>query len=340
MPQSDVIDARGFVTNPAGTFGAEPNGVIGVAIHHSVTWYDMGDMSGASIAQETAHIRAIDAYHVQEGYGGFGYHYAVFPSGRLYQCGDVIESGRFAARAHITDENDKLVGVVFIGRFDAGFQTPTDAAKMAGVSACTIILDQMLKAKTRSGEWEIKGHDDWAVELNNHDPTGCPGNLENIASWFQDGEKYMQQPIDISNLSLSELQSLDAAVKAREAELDPEAPVDTNPAPAPTPDPIPEPFIPTQDPTPVPAPASVNQGIGILDADGNVLATIPFPPGGQMLALMNEGQAVFRIGDNDTGFPGRISKLIGTQYVWLVGAAAAVQAGSSSPAMWSISPGD
>lgn len=344
MPLSKVIDARDLVTNPRGTFGANPDMVIGVAIHHSVTWYDMGDMSKASPEQERAHIRAIDAYHVQEGYGGFGYHYAVFPSGRLYQCGDVIsDNGSFAARAHISGNNNKLVGVVFIGRFDAGFQTPTDAAKMAAVSACTLILDQMLQAKSRSGEWKIQGHGDWAVELNNDDPTGCPGNLENIASWFPDGEKYMQQPIDISNLSLSELEALDAAIKAREAELDP------TPAPTPTPDPIPTPTpdpFPTPTPDPLPPvpqptpPASVNQGFAILDKDGNVLQTVPFPDGGQMIGIMNEGQMVVRFGDSDTGFPGRISKLIGTQYVWLVGAAAAFQAGSSSPAMWSVSPGD
>lgn len=52
-----------------------------------------------------------DEYHNT---AGFPYHYAVFPSGRAYYCGDVATS-----RAHVAKHNLETIGVSLAGNFMA-----------------------------------------------------------------------------------------------------------------------------------------------------------------------------------------------------------------------------
>jgi hypothetical protein len=148
----NVLDATNEVTNPNGW--APLGTVIGLAIHHTVTTIS----PWATEAEERAHIRAIDRYHVSKGWYGFGYHYAVFPSARVYRCG-------WGQRAHVANRNHELIGVAFVGDLTNRSPSPFETA-----SAGLAIAD----AWTRIGkEVPVKGHRDWVT-----DPawaTACPG---------------------------------------------------------------------------------------------------------------------------------------------------------------------
>lgn len=153
-----ILDATNEVTNPNGNRPQDPNAVIGVAIHYTVT-----DPNGpatpdaeATEAQERAHIRAIDQYHVSLDYGGFAYNGIAFASGRAYYCG----RGR---RAHVALRNHELRGYVFCGTFTD--EQPTDAAFGA--------MRELLQAdRDQFGPKPIKGHREWALPGHG---TACPG---------------------------------------------------------------------------------------------------------------------------------------------------------------------
>jgi len=147
-----ILNASNEVTNPNGW---RPLGyVIGVAIHHTVTTIS----PAATEAEERAHIRAIDAYHASKNWGGFGYHYAVFPSGRVYYCG-------WGSRAHVANRNHELVGVAFVG--DMSTRLPSAIETAAAGEAVRDIWRRLGRTV------EVRGHRDWVV-----DPawaTACPG---------------------------------------------------------------------------------------------------------------------------------------------------------------------
>jgi hypothetical protein len=140
------------VTNPNGW--APLGVVVGLAIHHTVTTIS----PWATEAEERAHIRAIDRYHVDKGWQGFGYHYAVFPSARVYLCG-------WGQRAHVANKNDRLVGIAFVGDL---------SARMPSVYEVAAAAEAVRDAWQRIGrEVPVKGHRDWVT-----DPawaTSCPG---------------------------------------------------------------------------------------------------------------------------------------------------------------------
>lgn len=154
-----MIDARGIVTNPAG-FGRVRD-VIGYVVHHSVTTMH----TNASEADERLHIKTINDYHFRLGYGGFSYHAAAFPSGRVYQCGDLDSQ-----RAHVKGRNHELIGVVAVGTFTDRLpaQPQLDA------------IQEALRAFTGTfGALPVRGHNQWALP---GEGTACPGQLAG-AGW-------------------------------------------------------------------------------------------------------------------------------------------------------------
>lgn len=86
---------------------------IGLAIHHAT-----GPMPPTTSAGEVAYIRGIEAYHLQVGYGLFGYNAMSFPSGRVYafrQC--------MGQRAHVGGQNHRYGGICMAGGY-ATFPPP------------------------------------------------------------------------------------------------------------------------------------------------------------------------------------------------------------------------
>lgn len=151
-----ILDARNEVTQPQGRCAM--GWIIGVAYHHTVTTVP----AGAGEAAERAHIRAIDRFHVQQGYGGFGYHLAVFPSGRTYLCGDLT-----GQRAHVATRNHELLGVAAV--LDATAQRPTPA-QLAGLGRAVRACWDHVGREVR-----LAGHGAWAVPGWE---TACPAGLQ------------------------------------------------------------------------------------------------------------------------------------------------------------------
>lgn len=153
-----MIDARGIVTNPGGNWSLIDSSVIGISVHHSAatTW-----PASATIEQEQAAIRAIDRYHVDQNYGGIGYHAIAFASGRTYQVGSYD-----GARSGVAFRNHELIHVCAIGTF-----TDVLPAKpqLDGIAEC---IRAMCNFYGRS--LEVRGHNLWAVPGQG---TICAGTL-------------------------------------------------------------------------------------------------------------------------------------------------------------------
>lgn len=149
-----IIDATSLVTNPQGNKAQDPANVIGFAVHHTV-----GVNYIQSEADERATIRTIDQQHVAQDFGGFGYHYIVFPSGRAYKCGE-------GQRAHVKGRNHQLRGIAMSGTFTS--QQPTEAAYNG-------LREILLKEReTFYKGYEIRGHREWALP---GEGTECPGAI-------------------------------------------------------------------------------------------------------------------------------------------------------------------
>ena len=125
----------------------------GLANHHSVTGQHY-----ATMAAEVEHIKAINAYHIQQEYGGFGYNGIVFESGRVYVVGNGL-----GGRAHVAYRNHELEGLCWVGNFQAN-NVPLGI--ILGAARWHV-------AKFRQhGLKPVRGHREWAVAGWE---TACPG---------------------------------------------------------------------------------------------------------------------------------------------------------------------
>jgi len=171
-----MIDVRDQITNGySGRYTLDPAKVIGIAIHHTVSG---GDFAGAVLNDpeaELAHLKAIDVYHLAQGWGGFGYHLVIFSSGRLYYCGAIT-----GARAHVASRNNELIGVAFVGNFTD--RQPTWEAVLAGREAIAFI-------RQTYGPIPFHGHGYWALPAS---PTACPGDT--WPQWSPDLQQWMPPP--------------------------------------------------------------------------------------------------------------------------------------------------
>ncbi len=143
----------------SGRYALNPDRIIGIAIHHSVSGGDFADDVPDSQAAEIAHLKAIDSDHIGRLFGGFGYHLACFTSGRWYYCG-----GLGGARAHVASRNYELIGIVLIGDFTR--QLPPPAQLQAARQAIAFVRD-VYPAPS------IAGHRVWALASH---PPACPGD--------------------------------------------------------------------------------------------------------------------------------------------------------------------
>lgn len=98
------------------------NIIDGIVIHHTAVLFPAANMTRAD---ELNHIRVIHDYHESLGWGGFAYHFIVFPSGRCYYVVDLHRWG-----AHVGGLNDRKFGIVAAGNF---IDVPPDLAQFSGV---------------------------------------------------------------------------------------------------------------------------------------------------------------------------------------------------------------
>lgn len=164
-----MIDARAQFVNPEGRLvGGIPQriphaGLQGIAIHHTVT---PTPSPAATVAEEMDRLKAIENYHIGQGFGLFGYHYAAFPSGRCYQIGDTL-----GQRAHVAQRNHQLVGIALMGTFTEHY--PGDDHMRAATEAI-----KQIEAETGLS-LAIAGHNSWATPGNG---TGCAGRLNALTT--------------------------------------------------------------------------------------------------------------------------------------------------------------
>lgn len=128
------------------------NIVDGIVIHHTAVLFPAADMTEAD---ELNHIRVIHLYHKSTGWGGFAYHFIVFPSGRCYYVVDLHLWG-----AHVGGLNDRKFGIVAAGDFS---DTPPTPAQFVGLWEPLIPIANVLNRGV-----PITPHSQWT-------DTSCPG---------------------------------------------------------------------------------------------------------------------------------------------------------------------
>lgn len=134
---------------------------IGIALHHSVGAADFPDRNwnGTTMDEEIEHIRAIEAQHLAQDFGGFGYNAIAFASGRVYVAGRCM-----GARAHVAGRNGELEGICMAG----------DYRTLRPAQALIAAVARYYRARVNVlGVKPIEGHRDWALPGNE---TTCPGD--------------------------------------------------------------------------------------------------------------------------------------------------------------------
>jgi hypothetical protein len=195
----EFYDISGIVRLDTAMGGIRPV-TDGIAVHHSVGQTDFPDhnANGTSLDEMIAHIKAIDAFHVQQGYGGFGYNAIAF------RDGTVCTVGRAAGqRAHVAFENWHLTGIVGAGDFS---NSPMPVGMYLGMARFCAAVEK------EYGVTNIKGHRQW-VNLVAHPTwgTACPGD----AGLLSIGNIILAKQAIIAQQN----SALDAAVRQKIAEV-------------------------------------------------------------------------------------------------------------------------
>lgn len=136
---------------------ANPIGPITrITIHHDA----IPSTSLRTMSDSVRRLNSIRNSHVQRGWADIGYHYAVDPSGRVWEGRPIRWQG-----AHVQDNNENNLGIVCMGNFD---QHPPSAAQLAALDA--FVADQARRYRVSLSR--IYTHQ----EIK---PTACPGrNLQ------------------------------------------------------------------------------------------------------------------------------------------------------------------
>ena len=94
------------------TATAHPLGAIrALTIHHSASPQPYLDTDPRAVA---AYLERIRRFHVEErGWADIGYHFALDPAGRVWECRPLRWQG-----AHVKDFNEGNVGIVVLGNFE------------------------------------------------------------------------------------------------------------------------------------------------------------------------------------------------------------------------------
>lgn len=137
------------MTNPMGP-------ITRITIHHD----GMPPVSLRTRGEVVDRLEFIRRAHTNRGWADIGYHYAIDPSGRVWEC----RPHRFQG-AHVKDNNENNLGIMLLGNFEE--QVPTSAALAA--------MDNFVADRMRALRVPIQ-------RVYTHQeitPTACPGrNLQ------------------------------------------------------------------------------------------------------------------------------------------------------------------
>lgn len=137
---------------------ADPMGSIRrITVHH-----DAIDETPSNASEVASRLDSIRRGHLSRGWADIGYHFAIDPAGRVWQCRPLNLQG-----AHVANQNQNNLGIVMLGNFER--QRPTDQATAA---LDRLIASEMQRYRISLGE--IRTHREMAS-------TACPGrNLQRV----------------------------------------------------------------------------------------------------------------------------------------------------------------
>ena len=116
MPTGVIARSQWAAGEPVPRLMDQMKPITRVTVHHDALGV-FNDTSQPGVAQR---LEAIRRGHRSKGWGDIGYHFAVDPAGRVWQCRPLAWQG-----AHVKDHNEGNVGVVLLGDFER--QRPTSA---------------------------------------------------------------------------------------------------------------------------------------------------------------------------------------------------------------------
>ncbi len=126
-----------------------------ITIHHD----GMDAFTSTSRSAAAARLEKIRRSHLRRGpqkWGDIGYHYAIDPAGRIWECRPLTWQG-----AHVKDQNPGNLGILVMGNYDR--QSVTTAQKQA--------IDRFVTVQLRQYRLPVRN-------LHTHQelaPTACPG---------------------------------------------------------------------------------------------------------------------------------------------------------------------
>lgn len=140
-------------------------GTDGIAVHNTVGQTEFPDTNanGTALDEQIEHVKAIDRYHIAQGYGGFGYNAISFRDGTVMTVGKAE-----GVRAHVAYENYHLAGIAMAGDFST---EPVPIGCILGVARFLLAMQKDYGVNT------VKGHREWVQPA--HLPqwaTACPGD--------------------------------------------------------------------------------------------------------------------------------------------------------------------
>jgi len=152
LPEGVIARNRWAAQGPKESLADAMGGVGHITVHHD----GMSPYRSTTRGDAMRRIEAIRSAHRGRGWADIGYHFAVDPAGRVYECRPTRLQG-----AHVKHHNEHNVGIVVLGNFME--QRPTLDARRA-VDA--LVADQM----RRYGVPVSRVHTHRELR-----PTACPG---------------------------------------------------------------------------------------------------------------------------------------------------------------------
>jgi N-acetyl-anhydromuramyl-L-alanine amidase AmpD len=134
-----------------------------ITVHHD----GMSPFTNTAKSAAASRLETIRRSHLRRDggrWGDIGYHFAIDPSGRLWEGRPLVWQG-----AHVKARNEGNIGVVVLGNFE---QQPVNATQQAAVLSTLQSLMKRYNVPIR----RVLTHQEWAA-------TACPGkSLQRVTS--------------------------------------------------------------------------------------------------------------------------------------------------------------
>ena len=163
--KAEILDVRHLYQKKPGGSTTRPRDIgrlRGFAVHHDGVIMEPGDRdySGSTLNEDLDRLAVIYSVGINNGWGGFPYHFVVSPNGRTFYTCSVGVFG-----AHVARRNHELIGIAFMGNFV--HHPPGQQQLCAGGLA--VLSGFVFTGALR----DVRGHREWALP---GEGTVCPGD--------------------------------------------------------------------------------------------------------------------------------------------------------------------